>query len=292
MFSIHRLLVGTVMTGWALLPTAADATLVIDFDFAAIPAGNEVLSSENQALFNAAGDFWESAITGYVDGISRTLVIGASGFQEDPVGGLITLGSAGPTVGTTIANGGESLIIATAGIAMFNTSGIATGGTGLIDGDTIIHEIGHVLGLGTYWSGNGLYVPGSGEYTGENALAAYRNEFDPDALFVPVELDGGPGTADAHWNEGEPGDLMVLSGPNVGESLDDELLTGTLSGSVFLSDTTLGSLQDLGFTTIPFQATAVPEPSMAGLSVVIAIGSVCRWRRKRGDRPREPRRAG
>lgn len=84
--------------------------------------------------------------------------------------------------------------------------------------------------------------------------AAYRNEFDPDADFVPIELDGGVGTANGHLNEvldnfsdeneagpdSDPGDdalaPTVLLGPNAGLSLDDALLSGVLSGDAFLTD--------------------------------------------------------
>jgi hypothetical protein len=37
-------------------------------------------------------------------------------------------------------------------------------------------------------------VDGTGQYTSANTLAAYQAECDATATFVPVELDGGPGT--------------------------------------------------------------------------------------------------
>src|SRR5690606_3571755 len=85
--------------------------------------------------------------------------------------------------------------------------------------DILAHEIGHALGIGTLWVANGLYVPGSGEYRGQHALRAYRAEFDPHATAVPVELAGGSGTRDLHWNqlmrsspqEGDPDDPYSLS---------------------------------------------------------------------------------
>ena len=270
------------------LCSISNASLTINFDFDTTATGDMVLSSENQALFTDAAAFWTDALTGYTDGVSRTLTITASGFDQAPIGGGILLGSAGPTLASSFTSNGTTFIHSTEGSARFNTNAAATGGTGLLAPIVLRHEIGHVLGFGTLWQLNNLYVDGSGQYFGANALEAYRNEFDPNALFVPIELDGGPGTANGHLNEvldnfsienmpgfdGDPGDgsaaLTVLSGPNAGESLDDEILSGVESGSGFLSDTTLGAFRDLGFTTIDFQATpiSVPEPSTLAFSFI------------------------
>ena len=60
------------------------------------------------------------------------------------------------------------------------------------------------LGFGTVWDMNtGIYVNGTGHYTGTAALAAYQKEFvgQQNATYVPVELGGGVGAADSHWDE-------------------------------------------------------------------------------------------
>ena len=40
----------------------------------------------------------------------------------------------------------------------------------------VLHEMGHVLGIGTWWTTNSVYVDGTGTYTGVNGLAAWKAE--------------------------------------------------------------------------------------------------------------------
>ncbi len=62
----------------------------------------------------------------------------------------------------------------------------------------ILHEMGHVLGIGTIWEDAGLLV-GAGtnnpRFTGAQAVAAYNAIFGTNATGVPVEQNGGAGTA-------------------------------------------------------------------------------------------------
>ena len=61
----------------------------------------------------------------------------------------------------------------------------------------VMHEMGHVLGIGSLWSTFGLVS--NGEYTGQYGLEAYRElSGDASATFVPVETGGGSGTAGKH----------------------------------------------------------------------------------------------
>jgi len=112
-------------------------------------------------------------------------------------------------------------------------------------GLVFLHEMGHVLGIGSLWSTLGLLkspAPDAGPpvdtyFSGTNGIAGF------DAIGgttytggqkVPVENTGGPGTANSHWRE------------NV---LKNELMTGYLnSGSNPLSAVTVRSLADLGYT--------------------------------------------
>ena len=97
----------------------------------------------------------------------------------------------------------------------------------------ILHEMGHVLGIGTLWSNMNLR---SGfNYVGENAVAAYRLIAGNNSLIsVPLEQNGGSGTAGSHWSE---------------FTFDRELMTGYSenSGLMPISIMTIGSLADLGY---------------------------------------------
>ncbi len=234
----HRALAVMAVLAVGVSPCAASFTINLNF------GGG--LTASQQAVFNDAKALWEDAITGYGPGIGLTgVTINASGIAIDGAGG--TLGQAGPTTG--VNQGG--FILAATGIMQFDTADLASLEAAGTLAAVIAHEMGHVLGIGTLWTQNGVYVNGTGEYTGANALAEFRDEFNqPDAEFIPVELDGGPGTADAHWDE--------LSGivDDQGRDFTNELLTGFLNAPTFLSRTTIASLMDIGFLTV----LAVPEP--------------------------------
>lgn len=101
--------------------------------------------------------------------------------------------------------------------------------------DVVLHEIGHVLGIGTMWPEKGL-LQGQGTedpaFAGANAISAYRT-MGGQLAAVPVENTGGEGTRDGHWRE---------------STFGHELMTGWVSGaSNPLSALTIGSLTDLGY---------------------------------------------
>lgn len=243
------------------------------------------LSVAEQALFTDGLAAWDDIIDGHRDGAVRPdwdLMVDT--FSAPASGGGVTLGTAGPS-GVTFSNvvpgaatSDQRFIISTGGNANFNVHPDA----GALQAAVIKHEIGHALGIGTLWEDNEVYNDGDGatgnrtlaggtpgQYMGAAGLAAYQVEFDAAALFIPVELDGGGGTANGHWNEvtdnfsvenspgfdSDPGD----GGPapnSVNGSLDDELMTGVLGGSPYLSNTTIQHLFDIGFNLEP-----IPEPS-------------------------------
>jgi len=208
------------------------------------------LTASQSAIFTTAEQTWESLITGTQTSLDINLTIRAIGRNIDGIGGI--LGSAAPTSG--VAGGG--FLYATTGEMSFDSADLTNlenNGSLL---DVILHEMAHVIGLGSLWSssavsfpnGQEVYVNGSGEYTGAWGLAAYQQEFDPLATFIPVELDGGPGTANAHWDEGWAG------GPG-------EIMTGFLNAPTFISNTTIASFADIGYTTVVTHATAIPVPA-------------------------------
>ena len=99
--------------------------------------------------------------------------------------------------------------------------------------DVILHEMGHVLGIGTLWISK--HLASGFNYTGANALAEYRIlSGNPSATSVPLETTGGSGTAGAHWSEAV---------------FNNELMTGFISGTFNpLSRLTIASLKDIGYS--------------------------------------------
>ena len=107
--------------------------------------------------------------------------------------------------------------------------------------DVIVHEMGHVLGVGTLWNTAQFGFdrtlregPSDNPYfLGMQANVHWNAEGGSDEL--PVENIGGPGTALSHWRE---------------SSLSNELMTGFLNlGENPLSRITAGSMKDLGYGT-------------------------------------------
>jgi len=201
------------------------------------------LSESQFTVFDQAKDIWGSLLTGIQSSFDLTISISASASDIDGNGGV--LGRAGPTQARVDNELGFAY--ASVGNMEFDRADLddlESKGTLF---DVIFHEISHVLGYGTLWNTDSfggvfsgtqsVYEDGSGQYTGAYALEAYRNEFDADALFIPVELDGGEGTADSHWDEAWEGGSQ-------------EVLTGYLGQSSFLSDTSIASFADIGYTTV------------------------------------------
>jgi hypothetical protein len=210
------------------------------------------LTPSQQAIFSTAASTWQGLVTGYRPGISITGInINAAGNAIDGVGGI--LGSAGPSSGVTQAG----FFLSTAGNMTFDTADLANleaNGTLL---PVILHEMAHVMGFGTLWTNNGVYTNGTGAFTGAAALAAYQVEYSqPGATSVPVELGGGSGTANAHWDEVDGGgsNTGIVSGAG---DRRFELMTGWLNSPYYISQTTLGSFFDIGFTVVPTPSAAV-----------------------------------
>lgn len=104
----------------------------------------------------------------------------------------------------------------------------------------VLHEIGHILGVGTLWESAGVLVGAGGAdpyYTGVSGRAAFA--LAGGAAFrgtpVPVENIGGAGTRDGHWRE---------------SVLNAEVMTGFVEAAgvrMPLSLVTIGALEDLGY---------------------------------------------
>ncbi len=98
------------------------------------------------------------------------------------------------------------------GIMLFDEADLELVEENGVLGTTVLHEMGHVLGIGVLWDILGLLAdpslpsnPGADpHFTGAAAIAAFNavgGTLYTDGEKVPVENDGGPGTADVHWRE-------------------------------------------------------------------------------------------
>lgn len=210
---------------------------------------------------------WETIITGYQPGV---------GIASVPIAIYpVNVGLAAANYTSTTFQGGYWL--ATSGFVNVNSNevlnfanwqGPGANGRNYID-ELLAHEVGHVLGIGTLWDDNGLYLQGTHRYTGAHGLAAYRTEFDSAALWVPVENAGNPGTPDSHWDqrmrssqqEGNPADPWSLD-PRVGvvdgygRDRALELMTGAIDpdyGEPFISRFGVEAMRDLGYTVAAFE---------------------------------------
>lgn len=226
------------------------------------------LTPAQQAAFTIAADTWDSYITGYKPGVNRNGVT-IEARAADLAPGI--LGQAGPT---SVVNSG-GFTVATQGIMTFDDTFVANANPTSFQ-NVILHEMGHVLGIGILWDIglNNVYVDGSGQYTGAFGLQAYRNEFNqPAATFVPVELEGNVGTFDFHWDEnlngaGPTGIVSSITGLD----MQRELMTGWLNSPTFTSTLTVMSLMDIGFTV-------VPEPSTCALLAMALVTTSIKRRR-------------
>lgn len=296
-----------LMTSCAVLPGVATAGVVNPFNIEVIfdnpntagVAGDHNMTPAQQAVFSNAETFWERRITGNrYDFVLPDLEIFAYAESIDGVGN--TLASAGPNSSGTIIGDGpgsfQDYFYTNGGVMRFDTADIGDlfSAGGIFD--VIVHEMAHVIGFGTLWDTNvrglpdtqGVYVSNSGEYTGQYAVDAYNAEFGgPPKTFVPVELGGGAGTANGHWDEAD------FLGGRVDASNSSDLMTGFLNPasltpqdplvSTTLSDTTIASFADIGYLTIVTDPFTVPVPPAIalGLTAFGALGAVSRRRRRR-----------
>lgn len=218
-------------------------------------------TSSQQATFLAAADRWEQVITGNLSSITFTagdsakagicgvnhpaiietiddLLIFIEVRSIDGVGG--TLGRAGPCY-TRTSNGLP--IVGMMELDQADLASLESNGTLL---DVIVHEVGHVLGLGTLWGRKGLIVGAGGSdpyFSGSRAISGFILGGGSLLNGVPIENcltasgtpinNCGQGTRDGHWRE------HVFS---------NELMTGYINNAGNpLSILTIGSMMDLGY---------------------------------------------
>jgi hypothetical protein len=211
------------------------------FDIVINYSGN----SAYQSLFDDAAERWEQIILADLPdvnsgafGLVDDLLIDASVVAIDGAGGV--LGQAGPDRirNSGLPYHGEMEFDSADVSAMFNNGTLY---------NVILHEMGHILGVGTLW--DYLDLLNGFEYIGANALAEYRQlTGNASASYIPVENSGGPGTAGGHWEE---------------DIFNAELMTGYVESAgvpMPISRMTIASLADLGYTVNLAAADAFSLP--------------------------------
>ena len=251
--------------------TVSNFTIQLQYLTAASPA--------YQNTFNLAKSRWEQAITGDLGAIT------VSGFDTQGCGNqtLSTtindvlifveldsidgpgqiLGQAGPCF---FRNQGAFPDLIAIGIMTFDTFDLAALAAQGELNDVILHEMGHVLGFGTLWAPQyfALLDGTNTQFNGSNANAAYTGSNGGSGTFVPVENNGGAGTAGSHWEE---------------SIFQSEVMTGFITGTVKpFSLTTIQSMADMGYVVNP----AAADPFNINTQPTIRAGQVP-MRRSYGD---------
>ena len=217
--------------------------------------------------FEAAATRWHSIITADVPDVTQA--IGVTGCATDGTTSLPSVDDLVIFVGTIPFDASNPNLLGQAGpcfsrnVSRLTIVGVMEFVDSQMDGlltanqltNTVTHEMGHILGIGTHWNndsnlavglGSGSVCGANPQFVGINALREYH------ALGgvgnITIENTSGPGTCDGHWKESIFG---------------TELMTGFLNGGKPnpLSSITLGSMQDLGYIIDLTKADAYTIPA-------------------------------
>ena len=254
---------------------------------------SETIDSTLGSAIVAAANEWSSQITGYLSE-AFAYHYATTGYVSGYEAGFDLF------VRVTSIDGSKKVLAQAAGLDPYTDGDYVMPSLGLIEidaadiafmndqsilEDVLLHEIAHALGFSSYyWEANGL-LGGDFDYDGAYGLAAYQEEYGLGASFVPIEDSGGAGTASSHWDEA----LFA----NYGAGNNPELMTGTVAAVNTLSQTSIFSLQDLGYAlgdalawtgefddVTPY--AAVPVPAAGGLLATALLGLGALGRRRRG----------
>lgn len=241
-------------------PTTPAPTPSDPFNITIVFPANDGLTATQRQAFQTAAARWEKVIaTGLPDATGVTvgsltmnvddLAIEASGVAIDGVGSI--LGKAGPT---SIRSSGLPL----SGKMQFDSADLANMEAGGTLTSVIMHEMGHVLGIGSLWSKNvqmnatTCTSATQVKYTGAGGLREYQN-LGGQVAWVPVEDQYSTGTKCGHWKE---------------SVFKTELMTGfASSGAMPLSRITVGALADLGYQVNYANADTFTLPSLTAQGI-------------------------
>lgn len=235
------------------------------------------VSAERKAVFVQAAERWSQIITDDIADIENftlasELVFPGIGELQGTVDDVVILarfgslngplGSAGPVFTRTATT--DSPFLTVVGLMQFEVAEFDEGGF-FEDAqqyeDVIVHEMGHVIGIGTLWDATGNvdenyiasnpptvppglpnpdYDPG---FTGPLAQAEYAKLTGLAETVVPIANTGGPGNYNGHWRE---------------LTFNNELMTPYAGGAELLSRITAASLGDIGYV-VDIDSAAVDQ---------------------------------
>lgn len=246
--------------------------------------GDRVRTAVTQAVAK-----WQQVITGdvpsYVNPFNGQLVddivldvrMGLLGpafpTGTDGATGSNTIANAGPLYGGAPGVNGQLAIRPSPRLPYWGTIGFDPANAATDSAQslytTALHEIGHALGFGTpllvearAGYPNGLVVPLAGNqanpvYIGTAALQAYNQIFQRNAVNIPMESEGGDGTALVHWDDA---------------AVPSELMNGFLTIGAPLSRITVGAMQDLGYQ-VNMNAADNYSPRVAALATGTSVSA-------------------
>lgn len=241
------------------------------FDITIRYYGDPVPTPAQRAVFEAAAARWAEVVVGDLPDVSfgappeGTCRSGAPSLAGEVVDDLLIwvkveeidgpgniLGFAGPCL---LRGEPGAPRLPVVGVMVLDSADLAAMESRGILMDVILHEMGHVLGIGTLWQNQAvghmhlddICQPGQTQrrFTGPAANAKHVEAGGEQDLLL-VENQGSSGTACAHWAE---------------DRYADELMTGWISSAGNpLSAITVASLKDLGYEVSYAQADAYAVP--------------------------------
>jgi len=207
-------------------------------------------TARQREAFTKAAAKWRRIISGHVHDVRVTAAAGACGDStpalSEVVSDLVVFARIAPIdgVGKILAQAGPCFIntasrLTLVGVMEFDEADLPSLLTSGVIDDVVLHEMGHVLGIGTLWNYRRTLLTGAGGFDPFFAGAGAIAEFPSigGAIYsgtpIPVENLGGAGTRDSHWRNSIFG---------------RELMQGyAASGGMPLSRVTAASLGDLGY---------------------------------------------
>ena len=201
----------------------------------------------------------------FAAGILDDVVIYAAVKPIDGPGKILAF--SGPCLTRSATSGGLTAF----GVMIFDSEDIQNLITRGTIRDVILHEMLHVVGVGTLWSGKGILAGAhtlDSRFTGVAGVAACGALGGATVCpgSVPVENCNCPGTADSHWRE---------------VTFGNELMTGFVSvgGVNPFSTMTIQSLADEGYLVNPSAADpySIPGVSVSAARANLLVEPATEW---------------